>query len=211
VRGALVVSAGNGRDPVLQCVAVAAGAAEDGHRLSLGEGRERLDEVPDPRPPTSRINSMERVWDYPRPPIVVPCVPRVRVVLASELLADSTQALRVLETSHPPTIYIPLADVREQFLEKSRLRPSWCEYKGAARYLDAIVYGRRVEAIGWGYPDPSPGYEELRDHLAFYPGRVDEAWMGNERVQAQEGDFYGGWITSELVGPFKGPSGTLGW
>jgi uncharacterized protein (DUF427 family) len=154
---------------------------------------------------------VERVWDFPRPPAVVPCERRVRVELAGAVLADSTRALRVLETSHPPTVYVPADDVRGDLLAASDARSTWCEFKGAARYLDALVGRRRVRAVGWTYPDPSPGYEALRDHIAFYPGRVDAAWMGDERVQAQESDFYGGWITAELVGPFKGPTGTLGW
>jgi uncharacterized protein (DUF427 family) len=154
---------------------------------------------------------MERVWDYPRPPAVVPCERRARVELAGEVLADSTRALRVLETSHPPTIYVPLADVREELLAERDARPTWCEYKGPARYLDAAIAGRRFKTIGWSYPDPSPGYEVLRDHVALYPGRVDAAWLDDERVQAQQGDFYGGWITADLIGPFKGPRGTLAW
>jgi uncharacterized protein (DUF427 family) len=154
---------------------------------------------------------MERVWDYPRPPAVVPCQRRVRVELGGELLADSRHALRVLETSHPPTIYIPPADVRAEFLRDSAARATWCEFKGAARYVDAAVGDHRVEAVGWTYPDPTAGYEALRDHLAFYPGRVDAAWLDEERVEAQPGDFYGGWITSDLIGPFKGPPGTFGW
>ena len=84
-------------------------------------------------------------------------------------------------------------------------RSTWCEFKGPARYLDAVVDSRRFEAVAWTYPDPSPGYEALRDHVAFYPGRVDAAWLDDERVQAQQSDFYGGWITADLVGPFKGP------
>jgi len=154
---------------------------------------------------------MERVWDYPRPPAVVPCERRVQVELAGEVLADSTRALRVLETSHPPTIYLPPADVREELVAESNTRATWCEFKGAARYLDAVVHDRRFTAVAWSYPDPSPAYEALRDHVAFYPGRVDAAWLGDERVQAQPSDFYGGWITGDLVGPFKGPAGTLGW
>ena len=154
---------------------------------------------------------MESVWDYPRPPAVVPCERRVRVELDGRTLADSTRALRVLETSHPPTIYVALADVRADLLAPSGARPTWCEFKGAARYLDAVIDSRRVRAVAWTYPDPSPGYEALRDHVAFYPGRVDAAWLGDERVQAQDGDFYGGWITGDLGGPFKGPAGTLGW
>ena len=154
---------------------------------------------------------MERVWDYPRPPAVVPCERRVRVELAGAVLADSTRALRVLETSHPPTIYVPLGDVREELLAESNARSTWCEFKGAARYLDAVVDSRRFEAVAWTCPDPSPGYEALRHHVAFYPGRVDAAWLDDERVQAQQSDFYGGWITGDLVGPFKGPVGTLAW
>ncbi len=154
---------------------------------------------------------MEQVWDYPRPPAVLPCKRRVRIELVGEVLADSTRALRVLETSHPPTIYVPVADVREELLAESDARSTWCEFKGAARYLDAVVHDRRFEAVAWTYPDPSLGYEALRDHVAFYPGRVDAAWLDEERVQAQEGDFYGGWITAELIGPFKGPRGTRGW
>jgi uncharacterized protein (DUF427 family) len=154
---------------------------------------------------------MERVWDYPRPPAVVLSARRVRIELAGEVVADSTRALRVLETSHPPTIYIPPADVREELLAESDARSTWCEFKGAARYLDAVVDGRRFHAVAWTYPDPSPGYEALRDHIAFYPGRVDAAWLDDERVQAQQSDFYGGWITGDLVGPFKGPAGTLAW
>ena len=154
---------------------------------------------------------MERVWDFPRPPAVVPCERRVRVELGGETVADSARALRVLETSHPPTVYLPAGDVRPGLLTPSAARATWCEFKGAARYLDAVTDGRRVRAVAWTYPAPSPGYEALRDHIAFYPGRVDAAWLGDERVEAQEGDFYGGWITADLVGPFKGPPGTLGW
>jgi len=154
---------------------------------------------------------MERVWDYPRPPAVVACERRVRVVLDGELLADSTQALRVLETSHPPTIYVPPGDVRGDLLARSAARATWCEFKGTARYVDAIVGELRERQVGWSFAKPSPGYEALRDHVAFYPGRVDAAWLDEELVRAQQGDFYGGWITAELVGPFKGGPGTLGW
>lgn len=157
------------------------------------------------------MRATERVWDYPRPPAVVACDRPVRVQLGGVELAASTRALRVLETSHPPTVYIPLADTRTDLLEPSGQRGTWCEFKGGAEYRDAVIDGRRVVAIGWTYPEPTPGYEQLADHLAIYPGRVDAAWLGNERVQSQEGDFYGGWITSELIGPFKGPPGTLGW
>jgi uncharacterized protein (DUF427 family) len=135
----------------------------------------------------------------------------VRVELGGEVLADSTSALRVLETSHPPTIYIPPNDVRGDLLVPSDHRTTVCEYKGVARYLDARVGGERVAAVGWAYRKPAPAYAALRDHVAFFPSRVDAAWLGDERVEGQESDFYGGWITGDLVGPFKGPPGTLGW
>jgi uncharacterized protein (DUF427 family) len=154
---------------------------------------------------------MERVWDYPRPPVVVPCDRPVRVVLGGIELADSARALRVLETSHPPTIYVPPDDVRSEHLTPAAARSTWCEFKGAARYLDAVVDRNRVESVAWTFGDPALGYEALRDHVAFYPGRVDEAWLGDERVTAQAGDFYGGWISANLIGPFKGSPGTLGW
>lgn len=154
---------------------------------------------------------MERVWDYPRPPAVVPCDKRVRIEFGGEVLAESTCALRVLETSHPPTVYIPPADVRADLVTPSAERSTWCEFKGVARYVDATAGGRSVTAVGWAYADPASGYEALRDHVAFYPGRVDAAWMGDDLVERQVSDFYGGWITSDLVGPFKGPPGTLGW
>lgn len=154
---------------------------------------------------------MECVWDYPRPPLVSACPRRVRVQVAEAWIADSTRALRVLETSHPPTIYIPRQDVRGDLLRPCSARSTWCEFKGTARYLDACVGRRLVRAVAWTYPDPAAGYEALRGHVAFHPGRVDGAWLDVERVLAQEGDFYGGWITADLIGPFKGAPGTRGW
>ena len=154
---------------------------------------------------------MERVWDYPRPPVIAPCARRVRVEVAGTVLAESAAALRVLETSHPPTVYLPPEAVRRDLLRPSVVRATVCEFKGVARYLDAVLDGRRVRVVAWSYPEPTSAYEALRDHVAFYPGRVDAALLGDELVQAQEGDFYGGWITSDLVGPFKGPAGTLAW
>ncbi len=150
----------------------------------------------------------ENVWDYPRPPALVPCERRVRIEHDGRPLADSTRALRVLETSHPPAIYVPRDDV-----DMSRLTPSgggstFCEWKGSAVYWD-LVGGRA--RVAWSYPDPVERYAELKDHLSFYPGRVDACFLDDERVQAQEGDFYGGWITADIAGPFKGAPGTRGW
>ena len=150
---------------------------------------------------------MESVWEYPRPPRVEPSAARVVVELDGEVLADTRRSLRVLETSHPPVYYIPAADVRTERLRASARRVTWCEYKGAARYYDA---GDRA-AVAWSYASPSPGYEAIAGHLAFYPGRVDRATVDGEQVVAQPGDFYGGWITSAVTGPFKGGPGTRGW
>ena len=141
----------------------------------------------------------------------MPCEGVVRVELAGSVLAESAAALRVLETSHPPTIYVPPGDVRGELLVPSAARSTVCEFKGIARYLDAVIGHRRARAVGWTYPDPAPRYETLRDHVAFYPSRVDGAWIDDEPVQAQRGDFYGGWITSDLAGPFKGAAGTRNW
>ena len=113
--------------------------------------------------------------------------------------------------SAPIHAYIPAQDVRRDLLVASDARGTTCEFKGRADYLDVIVGGDRRRQVAWTYPDPWKGYEALARHVSFYPGRVDAAWLGDERVTAQEGDFYGGWITRDLVGPFKGGAGTLGW
>jgi len=149
--------------------------------------------------------AVESVWDYPRPPRVERTRERVTVSLAGELIAESTDALRVVETSHPPAYYIPFADIAMAALTPSSAT-SWCEFKGRARYWDATG----VRSVGWSYPQPSGGYEMLREHLAFYPGRV-QARVDDEPVISQPGDFYGGWITSRIRGPFKGGPGTSGW
>jgi uncharacterized protein (DUF427 family) len=150
---------------------------------------------------------MESVWDYPRPPRVEPSPAYVVVELDGQVLADTRRSLRVLETSHPPVYYIPAADVRTERLTRSRRRPTFCEFKGAARYYDAGSHA----AVAWSYPSPSRGYEAIEGHYAFYPGRVDTATVDGEQVEAQPGDFYGGWITSTVTGPFKGGPGTTGW
>lgn len=152
----------------------------------------------------------ESVWDYPRPPALVPCERRVRVELGGAAVADSTSALRVLETSHPPTIYIPPADIAAGCIEPVAGR-SFCEWKGVATYLDVVGGQRREVRAAWRYPDPAAPYDALRDHVAFYPGRMDACWLDDERVQSQPGDVYGGWITADLRGPFKGAPGTRGW
>jgi uncharacterized protein (DUF427 family) len=155
----------------------------------------------------------ESVWDYPRPPRLERSGRRIRVSLGGGVIADTVDARRVLETSHPPVYYVPLADVLAGVLEPSSGRgASFCEWKGMAHYYDAIGRdGSRVAAAAWGYADPSLGFRDLRDTVAFYPALMDECTVDGELVEAQPGDFYGGWITSEIVGPFKGAPGTHGW
>ena len=152
----------------------------------------------------------ESVWDYPRPPRVEPTDRRITVEFAGEVVADSTSALRVLETSHPPVYYLPPADCRMDLLRPSQLQ-TFCEFKGLARYWSIVVGDRQSVEAAWSYPDPSPGFEPLKDHLAFYPARVDRALVDGFVIEPQEGDFYGGWITPDVVGPFKGAPGTRGW
>ena len=153
---------------------------------------------------------MENVWEYPRPPALVPCERRVRIELGGVTIADSTRALRVLETSHPPTIYVPPEDIAAGVLRPTT-HGSFCEWKGRAAYEDVAAGARVVERGAWHYPHPSRPYRALAGHVSFYPGRMDAAWLGAEQVRAQPGDFYGGWITGDLRGPFKGGAGTAGW
>lgn len=152
----------------------------------------------------------ESVWDYPRPPRWERVSDRIRIVFAGTAIVDTTGAVRVLETSHPPTYYIPPADVREGVLIPVSRR-SICEWKGQARYFDVVVGERRAAAAAWSYPQPVPAFAVLADHLAFFAHAMDACYVGDERVSAQAGDFYGGWITSRIVGPFKGATGTRGW
>lgn len=152
----------------------------------------------------------ESVWDYPRPPRVEPVHARVTVELGGVVIAETTRALRVLETSHPPAYYLP----EEDFLPGS-LRPtegsSFCEFKGRAAYYDLVGGDAVADRAGWYYPSPSRGFEHLVGHVSLYPGRMDRCTVDGETVVAQDGDFYGGWITANIVGPFKGGAGTWGW
>ncbi|MBM3666456.1 MAG: DUF427 domain-containing protein [Actinobacteria bacterium] len=154
---------------------------------------------------------MESVWDYPRPPRVEPEGRRVRVELGGETVADSTRALRVLETASPPTVYVPRSDVREELLSPAEGDRTHCEWKGHAHYLHAEAGGARAERAAWHYPEPRPGFEALKDHIAFYAGRVDACYLDEERVVPQGGEFYGGWVSAEIEGPYKGEPGSEGW
>lgn len=153
---------------------------------------------------------LESVWDYPRPPRVERCAARIRVIFNEVVIADTVDAWRVLETSHPPTYYLPIADVRMEHLTRTT-RSTFCEFKGSASYWTIRVGERSAANAAWSYANPSSDYEAIRDHLAFYASRMDACYVNEERVQAQEGDFYGGWITRNIRGPFKGGPSTLGW
>ena len=152
----------------------------------------------------------ESVWSYPRPPRVEPSTERVKVWLGGTLIADTIDALRVLETSHPPVYYLPL-DVFAPGVLQPVSGVTHCEYKGTASYFDVVSGQRRAARAAWTYPHPFPGYEELAHAAALYPGLMDSVTVDGEEVQPQEGDFYGGWITSRITGPFKGAPGTWGW
>ncbi len=145
----------------------------------------------------------ESVWDYPRPPRLERSHRHVRVELGGEVIAETDRAYRVLETSHPPTYYIPPEDVRTELLQESD-RTTYCEFKGRAEYFDVRVDGRVVQNAAWAYPDPTADFEPLADYLAFYPAKMDRCTVDGEEVSAQGGGFYGGWITSDVTGPFKG-------
>jgi uncharacterized protein (DUF427 family) len=147
----------------------------------------------------------ESVWDYPRPPVVQPTPRHIVVRHAGQVVADTRAAMRVLETSHPPVYYVPPADVAAS--RQRSAKRTFCEFKGVATYWD--VAG--VADAAWSYEEPAPGYEALRHLLAFYPSRFDECTVDGERVLAQPGDFYGGWLTGDVTGPVKGGPGTLGW
>ncbi len=132
-------------------------------------------------------------------------------MLAGTTIADTTRAHRVLETSHPPVYYLPPDDVVDGVLTRAAGPESFCEWKGRATYLDVHAGGRTVPRGAWTYRSPSTGFESIRDAVAFYPALMDACWVDDERASPQPGGFYGGWITSDVVGPFKGGPGTLGW
>ena len=160
-----------------------------------------------------RINpkaGQESVWDYPRPPKLEIFSGHIRIVFNNEIMVDTNQAIRILETSHPPTYYLPISDFRNGVLQPAR-KTSFCEFKGMAKYWDLVVDEKVAHLAAWGYPNPNDNYLMLKDTVSVYAHLVDACYVNDEKVQAQEGDFYGGWITSNIVGPFKGGAGTWGW
>ena len=150
------------------------------------------------------------MWDYPRPPLVRRCTQTVEVRLAGHVICTTDASWQVLETSHPPTYYLPRAAFADGVLQPAN-GESLCEWKGAARYLDLRSGGRTAPRAAWYYPTPSVGFEMLVDHVALYAGVTDGCYVGGERVVPQPGGFYGGWITSSVAGPFKGIPGSNGW
>ena len=152
----------------------------------------------------------ESVWDYPRPPRCQTTDRHVVVEVGGVVVADTHAAARVLETSHPPVYYVPPQDIRMQHLERS-LRRSFCEWKGTASYYNVCVGDRLIEDAAWFYPHPTAAFASIRNYVAFYPALMDACFVDGDRVRAQPGDFYGGWGTSDVVGPFKGAPGTMFW
>ena len=146
----------------------------------------------------------ERVSDYPRPPRLEPSDEHIRVVALGQTLAETNRSLRVLETFHPPTYYLPPEAMRSELLKAVGGRPSFCEWKGVASYFDVVVGNRSLERAVWTYPSPSERFRELAGWFALYPQRMDGCWVNDELVTPQQGGFYGGWITSRVEGPFKG-------
>ena len=162
---------------------------------------------PEPAPVAA---GQESVWDYPRPPVVEQTDRRIVILHKGVTLVDTRAAWRTLETSHPPTYYIPQSDIAMAHLV-SNAGGSICEWKGLARYWDVVVGAARLVGAGWSYPSPLPGFEPIRDHIAFYAAPFDQVEIDGERVTPQPGGFYGGWITSREAGPFKGIPGSSFW
>jgi len=152
----------------------------------------------------------ESVWDYPRPAIAQRSDRHVLIEHRGVTLADTRHSVRTIETSHPPSYYIPPSDILMSALRRST-RQSFCEWKGNAVYYDVEIAGDVLRDVAWSYPTPTPVFAALRDHIAFYAGPFDGCFVDGERVIPQPGEFYGGWITADLAGPFKGVPGSRYW
>lgn len=162
-----------------------------------------------PRPEPAG-QGQESVWDYPRPPALRRCKLPIKVILGGEVICRTSESWQVLETSHPPTYYLPRASFVPGALQPTA-GESFCEWKGQARYLDVHGRGRTAHAAAWYYANPVARYAALADHVALYAGAMDACFVGGERVTPQPGGLYGGWITSSVLGPFKGVPGSHGW
>ena len=160
--------------------------------------------------PNPVLPGQHSVWDFPRPAIAELCTAHVTIELAGRVIADTRRSIRTLETSHPPSYYFPPDAIAPKVLRRAG-GTSFCEWKGSALYWDVVIGDRVLPRVGWSYPDPTPRFAMLRDHIAFYAAPFDCCSIDGETVIAQPGDFYGGWITSDLAGPFKGVPGSMGW
>ncbi|MEM6264995.1 MAG: DUF427 domain-containing protein [Bacteroidota bacterium] len=154
----------------------------------------------------------ESVWDYPRPPLLQPVSRHIRIEHQGHLIADTNRAYRVLETSHPPVYYLPPEDLKMEWLQRVPAKQSFCEWKGMAHYYRLVLpNGTTIEDLAWAYETPTPAFNNIRNYLAFYAQKLDACYVGDEQVTPQPGGFYGGWVTSDVVGPFKGVPGSWGW
>lgn len=154
--------------------------------------------------------NQESVWDYPRPPRLEDTTKHIQVVFNGVIIADTTHAKRVLETSHPPTYYIPPQDIKMAYLILET-GASFCEWKGQANYYSVLVNNKKATRCAWYYPNPTPNFKAIKNHITFYPNLMEACYVAGELVKPQPGGFYGGWITQDIVGPFKGGPGTQGW
>lgn len=152
----------------------------------------------------------ESVWDYPRPPRLEASAQRIQVICNQITIADTQQGQRVLETSHPPVYYLPPEDIQMQYLVSSPGQ-SFCEWKGTAKYYSIVFPEQQIPNCAWYYPNPTPAFTAIKDYIAFYPSLMDACYVDGEKVTPQPGGFYGGWITKNIVGPFKGGPGTWGY
>ncbi|MEE3716187.1 DUF427 domain-containing protein [Tumidithrix elongata RA019] len=160
--------------------------------------------------PIAPQTGQESVWDYPRPPHLEPTSKHIQIIFNQVTIADTCHAKRVLETSHPPVYYIPPQDIQMEYLTPEP-QSSFCEWKGVAGYYTVTVGNRIAKNVAWYYPDPTLSFLSIKDHVAFYAGSMDVCYVDGEIVQPQPGGFYGGWITPDIVGPFKGEQGSFGW
>ena len=156
-------------------------------------------------------SGQESVWDYPRPPRLERSPKQIKIVFNGVTIADSCNTYRVLETSHPPVYYIPPEDIRTEYLQPSNSHRSFCEWKGFASYYDLKVENKQIANAAWYYAQPTADFVPIKNYVAFYPSKMDCCYVDGEIVQAQAGDFYGGWITKDIIGPFKGGVGSWGW
>ncbi|BAZ38946.1 hypothetical protein NIES4101_48920 [Calothrix sp. NIES-4101] len=153
----------------------------------------------------------ESVWDYPRPPRLEDSKKHIQIIFNGETIVDTCNAKRILETSHPPVYYIPPADIKLEYLIIQTSQSSFCEWKGNAKYYSLCVGDREIENTAWFYPEPTSRFASIKNYVAFYAHTMDACYVDGEKVTPQPGNFYGGWVTSDIVGPFKGLPGSWGW